>query len=405
MTILKHYHHFDGRHWETGTLCNVLAYQGVTAPHTGKPLSEALLFGIGGGIVAGYFTFEYSGLDPSLNFLTRNTFEPGDMIRERLRIPTEVKQTDNPDKAAANLTRVLDDGKPALVWGDLCQYPYFNMPPNNQLWLMFPVVVYGYDADSVSIADRAKVGLTVSVDELAKARARTSANKHRLMTLGAPNLDTLPAAVEAGIQACVSSFLDEPPRGQMKGKYGLDAFTHWMNLLADTSTKKGWAKSYPPGAKFYTMLKSGYHYVHFWGGDSSGSRGVYADFLDEAATILSKPALKDVAAHYRTAASLWDAMLRALLPDSIAPFKDTRELMQRSFGLFIEQGGASLPERQQISTRLKTIRDEMDTHFPLNERESAALRDQLRDQLQHIHDAEQAAVLALRDAMVEKSPA
>lgn len=37
MTKLKGYKHFGGRHYETGTLHNALAYQGVKAPHTGKP--------------------------------------------------------------------------------------------------------------------------------------------------------------------------------------------------------------------------------------------------------------------------------------------------------------------------------------------------------------------------------
>lgn len=49
MVILKNYQEFAGRHWETGTIRNALAYQGVKAPHTGKSVSEALLMGITGG--------------------------------------------------------------------------------------------------------------------------------------------------------------------------------------------------------------------------------------------------------------------------------------------------------------------------------------------------------------------
>src|SRR6266496_4996271 len=96
MPQLNNYHQFDGLHWETGTVRNALDYQGVKAPHTRKPLSEVLLFGISGGVIAGYFTFEYKGFDPWLHFLTRNTLDPMPALRDRLGIAAQVKQTDNP---------------------------------------------------------------------------------------------------------------------------------------------------------------------------------------------------------------------------------------------------------------------------------------------------------------------
>src|SRR5262245_53727320 len=127
MTILKNYHQFDGLNWETGPVRNALDYQGVKAPHTGKPFTEALLFGISGGVIAGYFTFEYKGLDPWLHFLTRNTLDPMPTLRDRLGIPAQVKQTDNADKGLKNLTDALADGKPALVWADMYRLPYNNL--------------------------------------------------------------------------------------------------------------------------------------------------------------------------------------------------------------------------------------------------------------------------------------
>lgn len=43
MPILSDYSQFDGRHWETGSVHNVLAYQGVRVPKTSQPISEAML--------------------------------------------------------------------------------------------------------------------------------------------------------------------------------------------------------------------------------------------------------------------------------------------------------------------------------------------------------------------------
>src|SRR5262249_32672272 len=50
-----------GNHPNTAALMHVLAAQNVTAPHTGKPLSEALILGISGGLGAGYILWEFKG--------------------------------------------------------------------------------------------------------------------------------------------------------------------------------------------------------------------------------------------------------------------------------------------------------------------------------------------------------
>jgi hypothetical protein len=48
-----------GLHPETATLANVLANQGVVSGVTGKPLTEAAILGIGGGLGAGYILWEF----------------------------------------------------------------------------------------------------------------------------------------------------------------------------------------------------------------------------------------------------------------------------------------------------------------------------------------------------------
>jgi len=76
MANLADYAQFSGRHWETGSVHNVLAYQGNEIPETRQPISEAMLMGISGGAAFGYFIFEYKGLDPFVSLLSRNTFDP-----------------------------------------------------------------------------------------------------------------------------------------------------------------------------------------------------------------------------------------------------------------------------------------------------------------------------------------
>ena len=93
MPTLANYHHFAGRHWETGSIHNYYAYRGVNAPHTGQPYSEALLLGISGGVTVGYFSFAYDGYAPHVALLTRNSFDPLNTLLARLGVVQEVQQT------------------------------------------------------------------------------------------------------------------------------------------------------------------------------------------------------------------------------------------------------------------------------------------------------------------------
>ena len=101
MPILTHYAQFDGRHWETGSVHNVLAYQNARRAKSEAPLSEAMLMGISGGAAFGYFVFDYKGTDPYVTLLSRNTFDPLDTLLERLAIPQDLLHTANAEKGGA----------------------------------------------------------------------------------------------------------------------------------------------------------------------------------------------------------------------------------------------------------------------------------------------------------------
>ncbi|MCC6804992.1 MAG: DUF4872 domain-containing protein [Anaerolineae bacterium] len=399
MPVLANYHEFDGVPWATGYLKNALAYQGAQAPHTNQPYTEALLMGINGGICAGYFSFEYEGYPPHLHFLTRYLFteEPG-AVFERLAIPMQVQQTPNPQKAAANVVNALAEGKPAIVWADGARLPYNNYPTSDDFWNVMPLVVYGYEVGgSVQIADRACVSLTASEEDMIAARARIAKSRNRMMTIGSPNPNHLPDAVRAGIQSCIDLFSGKSPVGS-NGNFGLNAYQKWIKLL-EGKGKESWAVRFAPRARMYAGLTSTYKYleVYFTGGH--GARHIYADFLEEAAIILEKPALQDTAPLFRASALAWDALTAALLPDDILLLRETRELMVRDYQLFLEQGGASLDERHKISARLTELEAEAAEHFPLNEAQAADFRAALRTPLQHLHDAEKVAIAALVEAM------
>ncbi len=402
MPTIANYNQFAGTHWETGSVRNFFAQRGFTAPHTGQPYSEAFLMGVSGGASMGYFTFLYVGYDPQCNILTRNTFDPLDKMLSRLGVVQYVEHTAKPQRAEDILVNTLEEGQPAIVWADMWSLPYNALPWNEGMWGAFPLVVYGYEPgqDAVYIADRAGVPLAVTIAEFAAARGRIKKIKNRLLTLDGPVEDKLAAAVRLGICDTIQLFTEKPPKGS-KNNFGLNAYQFWAKMLTSPKQRLSWEKQFPSGLSMYAGLTSAFNFAFLFGKGTGqdAERGMYADFLDEAALLLDLPALNDAAAQFRSAAAAWHDLPAFLLPDDVQPFAESRDLMAHKHVLFLEQGGAALEEIESINSRLDEIRASMEGDLPLTQAEVEAFRDRLAGQILVIHDAEAAAVQALQDAM------
>ena len=400
MPKLDNYQQFDGLHWETGSVRNYYDYRGVKAPHTNKPYSEAMLMGISGGAVMGYFSFAYEGYDPHARILTRNTFNPLDTLLQRLGVVQNIEQTRSEAKGLANLIDTLEDGVPAIVWADMFSLPYNALPNDEGMWGMMPIVVYGFDeeADTVWIADRATVPLTITTSELAAARARVKKDKFRILTLEPPDEQKLSSAVVSGIWDTIKLYTEAPPKGS-RHNFGFAAYARWADLLTRPKMRLSWEKEFPAGGKMLAGLTSAFSDINTFGKNGHAERDVYAAFLDEAAVLLDKPALKDVATQFRESGQAWDALSRALLPESIPPFAETGELMLERHRIFLERGNAALPRIREIDVRLEEIKAEVTADFPLSDAEVVEMRQNLRDHVLAIRDVEQPAIAELQGAM------
>jgi hypothetical protein len=400
MVELKGYKHFSGRHWETGSVHNYYAYRGVKAPHTGEPYSEALLLGVSGGIVMGYFSFAYEGYDPHVAILTRNTFDPLDTLLERLGVEQEVLQTGKPERGLANLVDTLESGLPAITWVDIFSLPYFELPNEDDMYLMYPLVVYGYDesAGEVLIADRSRAPLKVTPAQLAAARARVKKDKFRVMTLGEPDPHKLGPAVSKGIWDTIKLFTEAPPRGS-RHNFGFAAYERWADLLVKPKIKNSWAEVFPPGRAMIAGLTSAFYGTIQNGEGDGAERSTYADFLDEAAPILDKPGLRDAAERFRESAEAWKALGCALLPDELQPLGKIRERMLRRRQLFLDQGGAAADEISRINQEIRELKAEAAGSLFQSEDELSPFMENLRGQILAVRDIEVQAVQALQGAM------
>lgn len=400
MPTLENYRQFDGIHWETGTVRNYFDYCGVTAPHTGKPYSEALLMGVSGGAAMGYFVFAYQGIDPHARILTRNTFDPMDTMLQRLGVVQDRRQTASPKKATANLLDTLQNGTPAITWVDSLSLPYDPQPYEFEIPHMLPVIIFGYEEESdlVSIADRARVPLFASTGQLATARAKVKKFGHRILTLQPPDPDKLHDAVRLGIRQSIQLYTEKPPKGAAHN-FGFAAYQRWADALRKPKMRGSWEKEFPRGRKMYAGLESVFGDTNLCGKDGFAERDMFADFLDEAAAILDNPLLQEAASRFRLSAQAWSELGRALLPDSVPVWAEARGLMLENCRNFLEQGGATLEKGRTNCKRLIEIRRLMETDFPLSEQEVVSLREDLADHALKISAIEEPAVAAMREAL------
>jgi hypothetical protein len=396
----------NGRHWETGSIHNALALQGVKAPHTGEPYSEVLLLGVSGGIAFGYFTFEYKGYLPHVALLTRNTFNPFQTILERLGIAQDIQQTIKAETAEKNLRDALESGLYPMLWADQFSLPYNCLPADEPMWGMMPILALETDGKSVTVADRSSQPLHLSMAELTKARGRVKDDKYRLITLDAPQTTKLAGAVHKGICQAISLFTEEPPRGGRQN-FGFAAYDKLAELLVNKRNKQSWERFFAPGVRMYHALAGSpvqpgaYHWINTWGSADGADRGLYADFLLEAAQILNKPSLKDAAGKFRESHALWLAFANSLLPDDVPLLGESKMLIQKKHDLFIDQGEAALPEIKQINSQLNEILSQSEKEFPLSNVKAADLRTNVRDILLKISAVEHRAVDLLQSAILK----
>ena len=401
MPKLTDFAEFEGRHWETGSVRNALAYQ---FSESGKALSEAMLMGISGGAAFGYFVFDYKDTDPHVSLLPRNTFDPLDTLLERLAIPQDVHNTTDPGKGERNLIEVLEGGRPAIVWADAYRLPYNALDSAEMEWAMMPILVFGYENGEVSIADRSGRPLNVSTDDLARARARVKKDKFRVLALGAPDLNKLHGAIQKGIWQCIALYTEAPPKGG-RDNFGFAAYEKLAKMLTNTRNKQSWERLLPPGRRMYAALAgSGFQpgafgWARTFPSNLVDDRRLYADFLEESAPILKRPDLKAVGSHFRASSEAWLQFSDQLLPVEVPLLRETRELLLSKRDLFVSEGNAALEEVRDIDGRLGEIRDAVGADFPMSNEAVVEMRKRLADRVLEISEIERVAIDELQAAM------
>jgi hypothetical protein len=366
-----------GVHGDTAALANVLANLGVVAPHTGEPLSEAMVLGVGGGLGAGYILWEFDALPFRPRVLTlgfRRLWQyPDRWMRgtaARLGLHADVHETGGAKGAAAALDAQLERGLPAIAWIDTQTLGHRFEPPWRSGYGGEPLIVYGRDGDEYAIDDRSAARVTVTADRLAAARARVGSYRHRLVTIDPDRIDLdLVPAVEEGLRLQVEHL------GETSDSFSLPAWRKWARMTTDPRNRKGWPTVFADGRGVGSLRAS----IYTGAAHGANLRGMYADFLDEATELLGRDLASEA---WRTSADAWDRIVDAALP----PGDELRTLIDRTDELVA--GGEEASDLAAARWALQRERDDTAGEPPA-----------IGELVSAMYEAEVAALARLRSAV------
>ena len=396
---LKGFRPFVARQSESGALRAVLDYLGVKGPD-GEPLSEALLFGIGGGVGVSYFVFEYRAVMlKTLTLGTRiTTIEESSRpqflqtICERLGAGARVSHASTPAAADRALTGALEAGVPAIAWIDLTGPPY-AFPQTADYHTN---VVFRATPEEVFVAGRSRRGLALSREAFAEARRSMGVPKARLMVVDPPSkLSPLPAAARQGIRDSVQQMRDGVDIGKFGRNFSLAALLKWADLLTDPKDPKGWPRFFPRGRDLLAALVAVYSQIELRGRGGGAFRGLYADFLIEAAGLLRKPGLSEVAEGYRRAGRAWSALAQAALPEADEGLAALRHTIREREDALQKDGPDGLERARSLVPKERAMRRKLETSFPLGPSAVGDLLADLSRRVRAIHEIEREAVTVL----------
>jgi len=379
----------------------------MMAPHTGQPFSEELLFGVGGGIGFAYFLFEKAGTHPvyiGTRIHSKETERPEFLqtISSRLGIPIHVQNSSSANAAASNLRSNFEQGRAPIVWLDAARLPYLGLGATLQNH--HAVVVYGMDEDNgrILISDRCPKPVSLSREEFRIARESSWSPKYRAMIVQkTEKLSDPRPAVEEGIRDCARQMAE----GLGITNFGLRGMEKWATVLTSTREKKSWIKIFPPGPTLFETLFSVFCQIRLRGHTGSAYRGMYADFLDEAAGLVERPALREASNLYRRSEQMWTELADAHLPGTVPQFERLRKLALERKELFEARGMDAMDDIQARKQEIDGISAEMKERFPIPQNDVKALLNDLRQRIMRLREHEAECQRSLAGAIgLEQAP-
>ncbi len=382
--------HLPGTNPATAALRVLLAGGSRTEAPT-----EAMVFGVAGGIGAGVFAFRYEKENFSSFFVSGRHRWDDDLafIQTAVgRFGAEARITESGGAVASErqLDEALARGGPVIAWVDAAHLPHRALPRIYSGGAYHVVVVYGSSdsGEAFRIGDLADEPFEISRSDFSAARGRIKKQKNRLLTLeGAADRD-LATAIHEGLAACHHGLL----HGRMKN-FTIEAFSSWAERLSGKVDKESWDRMFPIGGPLWSGLTSIFDYVEFYGSGGGLMRPMFATFLREARVLTGDERLGALAEAYSELGGEWSALAESALPDGVEAFEEAKRLLTTKSELFFS--GGSSEQIADVWKRLGEMRDRAQEAFPLSSFEASDLRRALQSRVRQLYEREVAAAEAL----------
>ena len=394
--------HLPGCVPATTALRILLTHAGVRAPHTGQPFTEAMLFGIAGGIGIGVFSFFYEKEGfASLYLAGRHLFHDFEQYLtaacERFGLKPVVQESSGGKSAEKQLRTALAEYGPCIAWVDAALLPHRGMPAHFAGSAYHVVTVYSIDdaGGTALIGDLTDEPVSIPLEALTAARGRIKKDKHRLLSLpkAQPGQLDLGALVGAGLKACHHGLSGGAGFKNARTNFSLDSVALLAERLHGSKDHERWERVFAPGPRFWRGLTSVCEYVEYHGTGGGLCRPLFAESLTEAADALDAANLRELAGRYDALGKKWSELADAALPRSVPLLRATREALTRRSEAM--HSGGSLEEICDAWAELGQLERQAGAAFPLTESECADLRADLQKRVRALHAGEVAALDAL----------
>jgi len=385
--------HVAGRQPESATLRNVLIQRDAC---TSDLCTEEILFGLGGGIGCAYWLFDMHGGHPVV-IGDRIHAKEGDtpyftlQMTEGWGATADVRHSSSPSAATKSLVKILSDGFTPIVWVEVTKLPYMFLSGNPLAY--HQVVVYGMEGDDVLVGDLGDSVIRMSMEELTEARTSNYAPRFRTVVISeATAKPQLRETLSDRIRGTCSQMLE----GLGIANFGLTALNKWAQMLTNTKNKKGWPNCFPGGPPLHGAMSSVFAQIELRGYGGSAFRGLYADFLDQAAGVLKKSAFRKVAEQFRESEASWRTISDAALPDSIPLLKETRDALTRRSVLIRKPRTTAIDkELESLRDRLKQLRERSAKELSLSKADTLDLFRAISERVLETEKIERAAFTEL----------
>jgi len=387
-----------GIHPPTAALTKILKFKGVVNPITEEPFSEAMLLGIGGGLDAGYILFQFSHLpNPMLVLGFRNQWNNSqaflEYLTDSLRLGVEFLEFDDRNLAQEALQNVLKEEKLAIVWVDKAHLPHHQLPESLKGYINHQVAVYARDGRlwRLYLDDLTSQPVEIREKLFTEARANLSHSNFLMMvyeSAGDINAQELREAIIEGLRTCAIR-LTRPMK-----TIGISNLETWAEKLTDRHDREGWPQIFRDQEGLFPVLSTVYESIKLNGTGGFALRKLYADFLHEAAGLLSNPALNAVAGQYLQLANHWSSLAENALPSKKPAFDRYKSLLNKKYKAYRDH---DLETYKKTINDLQGLKTKIISDFPMDGYETSQLFNRLSSQVKLIAELEMSAAYRLRD--------